>query len=152
VNDTTRLTAGAIGVAVVGSVLSAAYNQAFAGQGLTSLPADAVAHAETSIANADTVAQHAGGPAGEQILALATSGFVNGAQTGLLVAAAVAVLGAVVAWRYLPPRVTTTPAPATVATRRRDDGGHVSRPALHPRAGMESAPIDLGATPRPPPT
>jgi EmrB/QacA subfamily drug resistance transporter len=151
VNDTTRLTAGAIGVAVVGSLLSAAYNQAFTGPALTSLPADAVAQAQTSITNANTVAHNIGGPTGGRILALATNGFVDGARTGLLVAAAVAVLGAIVAWRYLPPRVTAAPAPAVAATPRRDDGGHTSRPALRPIAGVESTPVDVGTTPRPPP-
>jgi EmrB/QacA subfamily drug resistance transporter len=105
VNDTARLTAGAIGVAVVGSLLSAAYHQEFAGPAIPTLPADAVAQAETSIANAATVAHQVGGTSGEQVLALATRGFLNGASTGLLVAAGVAVLGAIVAWRYLPARV-----------------------------------------------
>jgi MFS family permease len=109
VNDTTRLTAGAVGVAVVGSLVSAAYSQAFAGQAAATLPADAVAQAETSIASAARVAQQAGGSTGEQILALATGGFIDGARTGLLVAAAVALLGAVVAWRHLPPRGIATP-------------------------------------------
>jgi EmrB/QacA subfamily drug resistance transporter len=108
VNDTTRLTAGAIGVAVIGSLLSAAYHQEFAGPAIATLPADAVAHAETSIANAATVAHQTSGATGDQILALATQGFLNGARTGLLVAAGVAVLGAIVAWRYLPARVTPT--------------------------------------------
>jgi EmrB/QacA subfamily drug resistance transporter len=102
VNDTTRLTAGALGVAVVGSLISAAYHHEFAGAAAASLPTDAVADAETSIANAGTVAQQTGGTTGEQILALASRGFLDGARTGLLVAAAVAVLGAVVAWRHLP--------------------------------------------------
>jgi EmrB/QacA subfamily drug resistance transporter len=109
VNDTTRLTAGAIGVAVVGSLISAAYHQQFAGPALATLPAEAVARADTSVANAATVAREAGGTTGEQILALATRGFLDGAQTGLLVAAAVAVVGAIVAWRYLPARVTPRP-------------------------------------------
>jgi EmrB/QacA subfamily drug resistance transporter len=110
VNDTTRLTAGAIGVAVVGSLLSAAYSQAFSGASAATLPADAA-----------RVAQQAGGGTGKQILALATGGFIDGARTGLLVAAAVALLGAVVAWRYLPPRGIATPPGHAGTARRRDD-------------------------------
>jgi hypothetical protein len=55
VNDTTRLAAGAIGVAVVGSLLSAAYNHALSGGATATLPADAVVRAETSIASAARV-------------------------------------------------------------------------------------------------
>lgn len=102
VNDSTRLTAGALGVAVVGSLISAASHSALAGPAAANLPADAVADAEVSITTAGAVAQQAGGTTGEQILALAIDGFLDGARAGLLVAAAVAVLGAIVTWRHLP--------------------------------------------------
>jgi hypothetical protein len=141
VNDASRLTAGAIGVAVVGSLLSAAYDREFAGRGLATLPADAAAHSETSIANAAAVAHHTGGTTGDQILAIATRGFLNGASTGLLVAAGVATLGAVVAWRYLPPRMTPTPANPTAATRPREEGGGPGgRPALPRSDGLDGHP------------
>jgi len=103
VNDSTRLTAGAIGVAVVGSVLSSTYHAAFAGTADTrALPPEAVERARSSIANAVAVADGIGGTAGRQLLAAARQGFVDGASTGLLIAAVVAALGAVAAWRYLP--------------------------------------------------
>ena len=69
-----------------------------------------MAEAQTSIAGAARAAEQAGGTTGDQILALATGGFIDGARTGLLVAAAVALLGAFVAWRCLPRRVVATPA------------------------------------------
>jgi MFS family permease len=149
VNDTTRLTAGAGGVAVVGSLISAAYHQEFAEGALATLAPGAVARAETSIANASTVAQQVGGTTGEQILAVATRGFLDGARTGLLVAAAIAVLGALVAWRHLPPRLTTTPVRPSAAPRRRDDAGHAeSSLALQPIERAESSPTDADAPPR----
>jgi EmrB/QacA subfamily drug resistance transporter len=117
VNDTIRLTAGAIGVAVVGSLLSAAYSNAFSGGAFAMVPADAVTQAETSIAGAARVAEQVGGTRGEQILALATGGFIDGARTGLLVAAVIALLGAVVAWRYLPRRIIATPPAARTSPR-----------------------------------
>jgi hypothetical protein len=132
VNDTTRLTAGAIGVAVVGSLLSAAYAHALSGGAAATLPADAVAQAETSIADAARVTEQANGRTGEQILALATGGFIDGARTGLLVEAAVALLGAVVAWRYVPPRVVATPPRRAGTARRRDDAGDASVSAVGP--------------------
>jgi EmrB/QacA subfamily drug resistance transporter len=141
VNDAARLTAGAIGVAVVGSLLSAAYDPEFAGRGLATLPADAAAHAETSIANAAAVAHQTGGTTGDQILAIATRGFLDGASTGLLVAAGVATLGAIVAWRYLPPRMSSTPANPTAATRPLDDGADPGGSPAFPRSdGLDGHP------------
>jgi EmrB/QacA subfamily drug resistance transporter len=110
VNDTTRLTAGAIGVAVVGSVLSSGYRGAFTADGTAgSLPPDLVEQAQASIANAAAVAHRLGGTDGEHLLEVARQGFVNGASTGLLIASIVAGLGAMVAWRYLPPHARATP-------------------------------------------
>jgi MFS family permease len=143
VNDTTRLTAGAIGVAVVGSLLSAASNHALSGGAAATLPADAVAQAETSIASAARVSEQAGGRTGEQILALATGGFIDGARTGLLAAAAVALLGAVVAWTYLPPRVVATPPRRAGTSRRRDDARDASVSAV----GRDQRPASLSAKP-----
>jgi EmrB/QacA subfamily drug resistance transporter len=141
VNDAARLTAGAIGVAVVGSLLSAAYHPEFAGRGLATLPADASAQAETSIANAAAVAHQTGGTSGDQILAIATRGFLDGASTGLLVAAGVATLGAIVAWRYLPPRMSPTPANPTAATRPLDDGADPGGSPAFPRSdGLDGHP------------
>jgi EmrB/QacA subfamily drug resistance transporter len=128
VNDTTRLTAGAIGVAVVGSLLSAAYNHAFSGGAAATLPTDAVARAETSIASAADVAQQAGGRTGDQILAIATGGFIDGARTGLLAAAAVALVGAIVAWRYLPPRAV--PRRSHTGRREQPPGSEPGQPTM----------------------
>jgi hypothetical protein len=125
----------------VGSLLSAAYHPEFAGRGLATLPADASAQAETSIANAAAVAHQTGGTSGDQILAIATRGFLDGASTGLLVAAGVATLGAIVAWRYLPPRMSPTPANPTAATRPRDDGADPGgSPALPRSDGLDGHP------------
>lgn len=112
VNDSTRLTAGAIGVAVVGSVLSSTYHAAFADTAATgALSPAAVERAQASIANAVAVANGTGGPAGQQLLEAARQGFVDGASTGLLIAAVVAALGAVAAWRYLPAFASPTAHP-----------------------------------------
>jgi MFS transporter, DHA2 family, multidrug resistance protein len=91
-NDTTRLTAGAIGVAVVGSVLSSAYHGAFAGTAAGSVPPEAVEQARASIANAAAVAHRLGGTEGEQLRMVAKQGFIDGAGTGLLIASVVAAL------------------------------------------------------------
>jgi EmrB/QacA subfamily drug resistance transporter len=118
VNDTTRLTAGAIGVAVVGSVLSSGYRGAFTADGTAgSLPPDLVEQAQASITNAAAVAHRIGGTDGDHLLEVARQGFVNGASTGLLIASIVAGLGAIVAWRYLPPHARATPHASAPAGR-----------------------------------
>jgi EmrB/QacA subfamily drug resistance transporter len=118
VNDTTRLTAGAIGVAVVGSVLSSGYRGAFTADGTAgSLPPDLVEQAQASITNAAAVAHRIGGTNGDHLLEVARQGFVNGASTGLLIASIVAGLGAIVAWRYLPPHARATPHASAPAGR-----------------------------------
>jgi EmrB/QacA subfamily drug resistance transporter len=104
VNDTTRLTAGAIGVAVVGSVLSSAYRGAVTSSAVSGLPTDELEKARTSIVSAGAVANRIGGTRGEQLLVVARQGFVDGAGAGLLIAAVVAALGATAAWRFLPGR------------------------------------------------
>jgi EmrB/QacA subfamily drug resistance transporter len=110
VNDTTRLTAGAIGVAVVGSVLSSAYRGAFSGTAAPeSVPPEAVEQAQSSLANAAAVAHRIGGIPGQHLLVVARQGFVDGASTGLSIAAAVAALGAIAAWCFLPTTAPTSP-------------------------------------------
>jgi EmrB/QacA subfamily drug resistance transporter len=117
VNDTARLTAGAIGVAVVGSVLSSAYRGAFTGTAATGpLPPEAVEEAQASIVNAVAVAHRLGAPSGEQLLAVARRGFIDGATTGLLIAAVVAALGAIAVWRFLPAYSQATPSGESDAT------------------------------------
>jgi hypothetical protein len=109
VNDTTRLTAGAIGVAVVGSVLSSDYRGAFtASTTAGSLPPELVEHAQASIANAAAVAHRLGGIEGQQLLVVARQGFIDGASTGLLIASVVAAVGAIAAWKFLPSSADTT--------------------------------------------
>jgi EmrB/QacA subfamily drug resistance transporter len=141
VNDSTRLTAGAIGVAVVGSVVSSTYHAAFAGTAATgALPPGAVERAQASIASAGAVAHELGGTAGQQLLAAARQGFVDGASTGLLIASAVAALGAVVAWRYLPASAdpTSYPNPATSVLHCSTAGRTPSATASSWRSGASS--------------
>jgi EmrB/QacA subfamily drug resistance transporter len=87
VNDTTRELGGALGVAVVGSVMSALY----AG-GLT---ADAPVAAHDSLG----AAVQLGGAVADG----AREAFVQAMSTASFLVAAVAALGALMAWRYLPP-------------------------------------------------
>jgi len=83
-NDLSREVGGALGTAVIGSVVTGVYRSSLS---LRDIPGPLADQARQSFA----VAIHAGGPLGEQ----AKTAFVDGIHTGLLYAAGAAVLAAV---------------------------------------------------------
>ncbi|MEW6475325.1 MAG: MFS transporter [Actinomycetota bacterium] len=101
-NDTTRMVGGALGVAVIGSVLSSSYATAVR-PALGGLPEPAATAAGDSIGAAVHAAATAG-PAAANLLATARSAFVAAMGDALLIGAAVAALGAVLALCFLPAR------------------------------------------------
>ncbi|MFZ0625007.1 MAG: DHA2 family efflux MFS transporter permease subunit [Acidimicrobiia bacterium] len=101
-NDTTRQIGGALGVAILGSVLASAYSSSMA-PAVASLPPQAAAQASDSIGGAVRVAGQLG-DAGPALLRAATSSFIDGMQTAVWVAAAVALIGAILTWLFLPAR------------------------------------------------
>ncbi len=102
-NDTVRQVGGAFGVAVLGSLLAAGYRGDM--QAATAeLPAGAAGAAQDSIAAATELAARLPGPAGERLGDAANVAFVGGMQTAVLVAAAVALGGALIAAALLPAR------------------------------------------------
>jgi EmrB/QacA subfamily drug resistance transporter len=117
INNTTRPVGGALGVAVLGSILWTAYRSSIAAA-TTTLPAAAADAARDSIASAMTVAARLGGPEGETLMLAARGSFVAAMSTTVLVAVGVALLGAAVAATVLPSRareltdaIAATPAP-----------------------------------------
>jgi hypothetical protein len=104
VNDTTRQIGGALGVAIVGSVMSSTYaskiGDLFAGTPSAGSVAEQTA--QDSLGGALAIAAEAPGALGETLAAVAKSAFVDGMHTGVLVAAGAALLGAVVAAIWLP--------------------------------------------------
>jgi len=120
VNDTARELGGTLGVAIVGSVFSSVYGSrlgdALAG---TPMPAEAVTIAQESVGAAEQVAQQAGATAGPQAQTFIThavdTSFVSGWQVGSWVSFGVVLLGALVAWRWLPARASTPVAATDVA-------------------------------------
>jgi Na+/melibiose symporter-like transporter len=105
VNDTTREIGGALGVAILGSIAAASYHGSVSTASLTAsgLPADAASAAHDSIGGAVSEAGRLGA-AGQDLAARASNAFVDAMGTTLKVAAAVAVLGALVALIWLPAR------------------------------------------------
>jgi MFS transporter, DHA2 family, multidrug resistance protein len=114
-NDTVRQVGGALGVAILGSVLSSHYRDGMDGTA-HELPAGAAHAAHDSIAGASAVADRIGGAAGQALHHTASLAFVDGMQIAMLVAAAVTVVGAAVALVLLPARATEAMA-ATSAAR-----------------------------------
>lgn len=110
VNDTTRQVGGALGVAIVGSVLASTYGSKI-GEFLTGAgaPADAIAAAKGSVGGADQVAQRiaeSGVPNAAEIasglVSTANHAFVDAMHSGVLVAAIPTALGVIMALVFLP--------------------------------------------------
>jgi EmrB/QacA subfamily drug resistance transporter len=105
VNDTTRELGGALGVAVLGSILSSAYaTKVAAGLEGTPAPAEVKAAAGESLGAAIGIANQIGGEAGQRLTAVAQAGFLDAMSTSLLVAAAVAGVGSILTYVFLPSR------------------------------------------------
>ena len=103
-NDTTREIGGALGVAIMGSLLASSYHSAMGSSTVVgSLPAEAQAVAHDSLGGAVHVAAQLG-EAGTALMHDASAAFVNGMGSAVLVGAVVAVLGALVAFIWLPNR------------------------------------------------
>jgi EmrB/QacA subfamily drug resistance transporter len=113
INDTIREVGGALGIAIVGSLAAGVYS-AKLGTALTAAHVPhAVSHVATgSVAAADIVARHVGGPQGAQLAAAAHSAFTTAMADGMRVAAAVALAAAIAAVFALPRRPGNGPAVA----------------------------------------
>src|SRR5436190_21251763 len=122
VNDTTRELGGALGVAVLGSLLSSAY-AANVATGLKGTPApdEIKTAAGESLGAAMGIAHQIGGEAGARLTAVAQAGFLDAMGSTLLVAAAVAAVGSILTYVFLPSRATE--AATHGATAAADLGG-----------------------------
>jgi EmrB/QacA subfamily drug resistance transporter len=104
VNDTTRQVGGALGVAVLGSVMMSTYRprvtEAIAG---LPLPAEA-AHAATDQVGAALRIGETLGPRGAGLVEAASTGFTDGMAIAFLIGTAALVVGAIIVALYLPAR------------------------------------------------
>jgi EmrB/QacA subfamily drug resistance transporter len=99
-NDTVREFGGALGIALIGSVLSAGYRSGL-GTAPDALPPEAAEAVRSGIGGASYVAQQAGA-AGNQIMDVARGAFVDGLGTALWVAAGVSLLAGLAAFVWTP--------------------------------------------------
>ena len=102
-NTVARMVAGALGVAVIGSLVSSFYSNDVEGS-LGALPPQAQVAAEDSIGAASAIAAQLPADAASGLLATTGDAFTQAMGFGLLVAAAVAASMAVVVLRFLPAR------------------------------------------------
>jgi EmrB/QacA subfamily drug resistance transporter len=122
-NDTTRQAGGALGVAVMGSLLASRFSSHLA-PAVVGRPDAPVLR--TSVDAAFAAARAMGGAPGHALALSARAAFVNGMDAGVVVAAVIAAAGAVGALVFLPARARSgtgayepraEPAPGHVAER-----------------------------------
>ena len=99
-NDTTRELGGALGVALLGSVLGTAYSSKIA-ESISKLPSEVQEIAENSLAGALVVAEKLG-PMGEPLVAAAKEAWMNGLSEAMLIAAGIVAVAAIVSAIWLP--------------------------------------------------
>jgi DHA2 family multidrug resistance protein-like MFS transporter len=114
-NDVNRMVAGALGVAVLGSVLSSVYSSRFE-DAAAGAPSQAVAAGSDSLGAALAVADRLPGAAGDAFAAAAGGAYTDAMGVAALVGALVVVTGAVFVRRLLP---SATPAPEQAARSSR---------------------------------
>jgi hypothetical protein len=105
VNDTSREVGGALGVAIVGSMLSSLYASDLNRRLPANVPTQVRDAADQSVGAALQVSAQLG-RVGAPLAGAARESFVYAMSRASLVTAAVAVVGALLAWRFLPARAT----------------------------------------------
>ena len=103
VNDTSREVGGALGVAIVGSMLSSLYASNLNSKLPPNVPAQVRDAADQSVGAALQVSAQLG-RVGAPLADAARESFVYAMSRASLVTAAVALVGALLAWRFLPAR------------------------------------------------
>ncbi len=146
--NTARQVGVALGVAVLGSILAQSYHQSLSPH-LTALPAAARGAAGGSIAGTQAVAAQLGS-AGRFLLGPANDAFVSAMHVTTIVAAVIALAGAIVVLRWMPGRGTATETVQVVSAEPGADEPVVPAPAaaelvasgraaLRPAAALEAA-------------
>lgn len=118
-NDAVRMVGGALGVAVLGSLLSTGYRGDME-TAVSGLPADAGEAASEGVGGAVAVADKVGGQGGDSLVLAANEAFTSAMSTAVLVAAAAALIGSLLAAVLLPsksdePEAAAAPTAAEVA-------------------------------------
>jgi hypothetical protein len=150
-----RQVSGALGVAVLGSILAQAYRAQLSPH-LTGLAAEAKGAAAGSIAGTQAVAAKLGpgSPAGRDLAAFADHAFVHAMHITTLISAAITLLGALVIVIWMPGRGAAAARAAADAASPAGAAETAGRaPALVPAAaGIPAGPAAAAGTPAGPVT
>jgi EmrB/QacA subfamily drug resistance transporter len=134
-NSAVMQVGGAMGVAVIGSVLASGYRSVvggtLAGHAVPPVAASAI---KSSVGGALEVAHRAPGALGAALAAVARHGFVHGMELAMPLAAGVALAGALVVLVFLPARAEGDPDAAEPAD-------HEAQPVASAAAGDEPEPV-----------
>lgn len=106
-NDTTRELGGALGVAVLGSLVLSRFQSDIA-PAISALPEAARNVADSGLAGALAVAHQVGGDAGQQLASAARDAYLSGMGMACTIAAVITVIASAIVWRFLRPKVTDT--------------------------------------------
>jgi EmrB/QacA subfamily drug resistance transporter len=149
VNDTTREIGAALGVAVLGSVMSSTYRPRVS-EAISGYPVpDGVADAVTDqVGAAMAVAAEVGGEPGRLLAEAAAGGFADGMGVAFVIGAAALLLGAVIVGRYLPARAHDHEDEVAVAGRP-TVGGHDGTVTLPGEIGRPAPAVALLAAEEP---
>ncbi len=101
-NDTTRELGGALGIAVLGSVLSSAYGSKVA-ESISNFPDQIKQVAESSLAGALFAAQQMG-PVGSSLVNAAKAAWMDGLSESMLIASGIVLTAAIISAIWLPHR------------------------------------------------
>jgi MFS transporter, DHA2 family, multidrug resistance protein len=119
-NDVTRQVAGALGVAVVGSLVASFYTSRVE-DATTALPPESAQAASDSVGGAVAVAEQIPGEAGTSLAHSATVAYTDALGMGLLAGAAASFVGVALVLRFLPaqhrPAEVVAPVPVPVVQR-----------------------------------
>jgi EmrB/QacA subfamily drug resistance transporter len=109
-NAAIRQIGASFGIAVMGGIGQSIFNHHLTTSSIyAKLPGQAQSTAEASISGAVAVGEKIGGAPGGELIEVASTGFVNGMHWAVIVAAAFAGLGLLIAARLIPKRAETSP-------------------------------------------
>jgi predicted MFS family arabinose efflux permease len=105
VNDTTRQVGGAVGVALLGSLLASRYSSSIdSSLGDAGLSSSLLDRIGGNIQGGLSVGRQTGGPLGDRIISASDAAFLSGMHLAVLVAAGITLLAAVGVFLWLPAR------------------------------------------------
>jgi EmrB/QacA subfamily drug resistance transporter len=146
VNDTTRQVGGAIGVALLGSIMASRYgSHVDSGLADAGLQASVLERIGGNIQAGVSIGNDTGGALGGQIVSVARDSFLSGMELAILVAAGITVLAAIGVFLWLPARAADT-ADERTALAPDDPVGTEARDGAGPSGSPDGGTPDAGVS------